>query len=81
MQGPHQVAQKSSTMILPLRFFNSRAFEFIQLLSCRAGAGLPCMVFRDSRTLLFSRVGSTALRFKERSNDAIRENILFMSSV
>jgi hypothetical protein len=31
--------------------------------------------------LLFSRVGSTALRFKERSNDAIRENILFMSSV
>ncbi|MFM2432622.1 MAG: hypothetical protein RLZZ511_3836 [Cyanobacteriota bacterium] len=51
-QGPHHVAQKSSTTILPLRSAIVSGLELIQSFTSRAGAGLPCMASSVARLRL-----------------------------
>src|SRR5689334_8098732 len=62
IHGLHQVAQKSSTTILPFRSSAPSGLELIQSLSASAGAGLPCIKLILSRCLLSSNFGASAAR-------------------
>ncbi len=67
MHGPHQVAQTSTIVILPLRSSLVIGSELRKSLSVSSGAGLPTMGMSVDSILLFMSAGRPAVPRKVHS--------------
>src|SRR5688572_28523937 len=78
MHGPHHVAQKSSTTILPFKSEICTGLPLTQLDNSSAGAGFPCIASSSARTLLASGSGASAavtVQAKRRATQKAAEGI------